>query len=272
MKWSVFLLCFILSNVLQAQNNKGSFKKGSFFFYWGYNREHYSKSDITFKGNDFDFKLSDVHASDRQSKFGADPYFKIDQITIPQYNYRVGYFLNHKYNISLGWDHMKYIMNQDQTVKINGYINNTGTIYDKQYNNENIVLSGDFLQFEHTDGLNYINVEFTRNDFLMNLHKNIEVNSYYGLGTGIVYPRTRSSLVNKGINDEWHVSGYGMSAKTGINILFFKHLFLSGEVKGGTLNLPSVLITSNKSEKGKHHFSFLQLAFSLGYRFKLGEK
>lgn len=269
MRYFIILSFFILNINLIAQQEKGSFKKGSFFLYWGYNREHYSKSDITFKGNDFNFKISDVHASDRQTKFGIDPYFKIDQITIPQYNYRVGYFFNHKYNISLGWDHMKYVMNQDQSVKINGYIHNTGTIYDKEYNNENIVLSGDFLQFEHTDGLNYINAELTRNDYLLNLHKNIELSSYYGLGTGIVYPRTRSSIVNKGINDEWHVSGYGLSAKTGINLLFFKHFFIAGEAKAGTLNLPSVLITSNSAEKGKHHFSFLQLAFSFGYRFML---
>ncbi len=272
MKFLTFLLFLNITTTLIAQPPKGSFKKGSFFFYWGYNKSFFNQSDIAFKGNNFDFTIYNVRASDRQSKFEFKEYFKYNKVTIPQYNYRVGYFVNNKYNISIGWDHMKYIVNQNQTVKINGYIANTGTAYDKQYNNEDIVLTADFLKFEHTDGLNYINTELTRNDYLLHLHKNLELSSYYGIGAGIVYPRTRSVVVNKGVNDEWHIAGYGISAKTGINLLFFKHLYLMGEVKAGTLNLPSVLITSNKTERGKQHFSFLQLAFSVGYRFELGKK
>lgn len=50
---------------------------------------------------------------------------------------------------------MKYVVSQDQTVKISGEIANSETIYDGKYSNDDIELLKDFLSFEHTDGLNY---------------------------------------------------------------------------------------------------------------------
>ena len=44
-------------------------------------------------------------------------------ITIPQTNYRIGYFFKEHYTISVGVDHMKYVMIADQKVQINGEIN-----------------------------------------------------------------------------------------------------------------------------------------------------
>jgi hypothetical protein len=87
----LFFLLFQFS--LHSQELK---HKGSFYFYWGYNREFYSKSDIRFTGKEYDFTLQNVHANDRQSKLDADPYLHLNQLTIPQYNYRLGYFINNK--------------------------------------------------------------------------------------------------------------------------------------------------------------------------------
>lgn len=36
-------------------------------------------------------------------------------MTIPQYNLRFGYYLNEKYQITLGVDHMKYVMKAFQS-------------------------------------------------------------------------------------------------------------------------------------------------------------
>ena len=52
--------------------------------------------------------------------------------------------------VSLGIDHMKYVMKNNQTVKINGEIN-TGGGFDGTYKNSEIVLTEEFLTFEHTD-------------------------------------------------------------------------------------------------------------------------
>ena len=50
--------------------------KGKFFAYWGWNWASYTNSDIRFKGEDYDFTLSEVRAQDRQTKFSFSNYFK----------------------------------------------------------------------------------------------------------------------------------------------------------------------------------------------------
>ena len=83
--------------------------KGKFYIFWGGNRESYSKSDIHFKGADYDFTIYDVTAHDKPKGWHLD-YLNPARMTIPQTNLRIGYFITNHYNISIGVDHMKYVM------------------------------------------------------------------------------------------------------------------------------------------------------------------
>ena len=88
----LFLTTF--SGFAQSQpdtETKGN--KGKLYIYWGWNRGAFSNSDITFRGTDYDFTLRDVVADDRQSKFDMKTYFVPGHATIPQYNFRIGYFI-----------------------------------------------------------------------------------------------------------------------------------------------------------------------------------
>ncbi len=226
---------------------KKASKKGDFYFYWGYNRGFYGNSNIHFKGTDYQFDLDKVTASDRQSPFNFDTYFNIQKLTIPQYNIRVGYFLNDKYSISLGVDHMKYVVDIDQTVKIRGKIANSGTYYDGTYNNENIVLADEFLTFEHTDGLNYVNSELRRYDQLFK-YKKVDLQFLEGLGAGLLIPRTNVQLLNNQRHDEFNLAGYGLNAVLGLKLNFFKHFFIQAELKEGFINMPNVKNTYNNAD------------------------
>ena len=146
--------------------------KGKFFVSWGGNRDSYTKSDLTFKGKDYNFTLDNVISHDKPKGWHVD-YINPAKMTIPQTNFRMGYFINDHYSIALGADHMKYVVTQDQTTNITGTIAG-GTPYDGVYNNDPIVLTEAFLRFEHTDGLNYVNTEFSRHDdisFLFKINK-----------------------------------------------------------------------------------------------------
>ncbi len=249
------------------QNNKGKF-----YVYWGWNRGTYSNSDIRFKGANYDFTLSDVTANDRPTKFGFDPYFRLDRITIPQTNYRIGYFFKENYTISIGVDHMKYVMNANQNVKINGTIN-TGSPYDKVYTNENITLVEDFLTFEHTDGLNYINVEVKRFDdfsYVFGLNtKNLQINLTEGVGVGMLFPKSNTKLLNNERYDEFHVAGWGASASVGINITFLKHFFIQSDVKAGYINMSDIRTTKNPADSASQSFTFIENTLVFGGRFRL---
>ncbi|MFN8153461.1 MAG: hypothetical protein U0Y08_04135 [Bacteroidia bacterium] len=251
-------------------------RKHQLYFYWGWNRGFYSHSDIQFTGDNYNFTLENVVAKDRQTPLAADPYLRVDQVTIPQTDLRLGFFINDHWEISLGDDHMKYVMVQNQKVKINGQISGTGTIYDGTYADDEIYLTNDFLMYEHTDGLNYLNAEIRRSDNIsrfLRLKPNafVQVYSMAGFGAGIIYPRTNCTLMQNQRHDEFHVAGYGFAPVAGVNFIFFRHILLQGELKGGFINLPDVQTTYNDADKAKQHFWFFETLFSLGATFKIGK-
>lgn len=245
--------------------------KGKIFISWGWNRAAYTTSDIHFKGEDYNFKLQKVIAKDRPTPFSIR-YFNPSKITIPQYNFRIGYFLNPKYSISFGFDHMKYVMQQNQRVNISGTIGGANAIHDGTYHNDPITLTNDFLQLEHTNGLNYLNLELRRMDNILDQKvlkvKNIDINVVEGIGAGLMYPKSDVKLMNYDRNDQWHVAGYGVNLIAGLNVTFFKHLFIQGEVKGGYINMPDVLTTNFKGDRASQHFFFAQANVNTGVIFK----
>ncbi|PCH89665.1 MAG: hypothetical protein COB88_00015, partial [Flavobacteriales bacterium] len=185
--------------------------KGNLFIHWGYNRSGYTTSDISFEGPGYDFELKNVAAKDRQSSFDLKTYFGPTTFTYPQYNFVVGYFINDGLSISLDVDHMKYVMINNQVSAISGFINKRSPEYDGVFENESIVLSPEFLSFEHTDGLNYENIELTR---YMNLwsgkNNNVAFSAHTGVAAGILIPRSSVRLLGEG-SDQFHLAGFGTS-------------------------------------------------------------
>ena len=268
---SILVLFLLLSISGFSQSRQSSYTKGSLYFYWGWNLDSYTRSDIHFKGEGYDFTLKDVAAADRQSPFEADVYLNPGTATIPQYNFRIGYFINDHYNISVGIDHMKYVMIQDQVVKISGHIDSAISYYGGDYHNENIQLKSDFLSYEHTDGLNYINAEIRRMDEVFHWRK-ISINLTEGIGAGILLPKTNAKLLENERHDEFHLSGFGVGAVAGLNITFFNHLYIQSEVKGGYINMPDVLTTASEKDKASQSFFFSQINILFGATFNLGNK
>ena len=272
LKISLFSLLLIgfLSPVYGQMVKDNYYRKGNFFIYWGWNRAAYTTSDIHFSGNDYDFTLENVVAKDRQSPFSAKLYFSPNTLSIPQYNLRIGYFFHDKYNISIGADHMKYVMEQFQTVKINGTIAN-GTSFDGTYNDSDIEMSEDFLKFEHTDGLNYENIEVRRFDVLFG-RKNFSFAANEGLGIGVLVPRTNTTLMNNERYDEFHLAGYGLSAVLSLNATFFKYFYVQMEWKGGFIHMPDIRTTMFKSDRASQHFLFSQYNVVFGGNFRIPSK
>ncbi|WP_370637621.1 hypothetical protein [Flavobacterium sp. K77] len=268
----------LAGNMVQAQDDikiqdkYTAHNKGKFFVSWGGNRETYSKSDVTFKGADYNFTLNNITAHDKPKGWHVD-YINPTKMTIPQTNLRLGYFINDHYSVALGVDHMKYVMTQGQTANISGTIA-AGTPFDGVYNNTPIELTEDFLMYEHTDGLNYVHTEVSRHDDISKLFKisdtdKIQVNLTEGIGAGMLYPKTNTTLLGKERHDDFHVSGYGASVKAGLNITFFKHFYIQGEIKGGYINMPDIRTTQSTEDSASQEFFFLQRIIAFGGIFKL---
>ena len=272
----ILVLLMVLTSfwsISQEDRKKDQFhRKGSFYFYWGWNKSAYTKSDITFTGDDYNFTLYDVVANDRQSPLSANIYLNPANITIPQYNMRIGYFFNDKYNISFGVDHMKYVMrsNQDpnlaQWATISGTIENSGTAYDGVYDNTPFQIKPDFLLFEHTDGLNYLNFELRRQDLLYN-YKVFNLNSILGAGAGALMPKTNATLLNNERHDAFHFAGFGTGVMVGLNFEFFNRFYIQTEAKVGYINMPDIRTTQFKADKAKQAFSYIEADILFGVNF-----
>lgn len=272
LSFCVFSQYIFSQETVETPEKYTAHNKGKFYIYWGGNRETYSKSDIRFKGDDYDFTLYDVEAHDKPKGWHVD-YVNPSRMTIPQTNFRIGYFISDHYNISIGLDHMKYVMFNDKRVKYSGYYPNEGNYLENPIDNE-LTLTEDFLLFEHTDGLNYINTEFSRVDdisswFNLPNTDKVQINATEGLGAGFIYPKTNTTLLGKERYDQFHLSGYGLSAKVGLNFTFFKYFFIQTEVKGGYINMSDIRTTKYTADSASQDFWFLQSIFTVGGIFRI---
>ncbi|MEM0576826.1 hypothetical protein [Flavobacterium polysaccharolyticum] len=283
MKNSFYLfVLFLTTTIAFAQENTPvrytAHNKGKFFISWGGNRESYSKSDVTFTGKDYRFTVADMRAHDKPKGWHVD-YINPTKMTIPQTNLRLGYFFSDHYSVAIGVDHMKYVMTQDQTANVTGTINlpasDPGSVFNGTYNKTPVNFTDEqFLTYEHTDGLNYINTEVSRHDDISKLFKigntdKIQVNLTEGIGFGVLYPKTNTKLLGKERHDDFHVSGFGTSLKAGVNITFFKYFYIQGELKGGYINMNDIRTTMSPDDKASQDFFFFQRILAVGGKFRI---
>lgn len=273
LSFCVFSQYTFSQEIVEAPEKYTAHNKGKFYIFWGGNRANYTKSDIRFVGKDYDFTIYDVEAHDKPKGWHID-YINPSRVTIPQTNFRMGYFISDHYNISIGFDHMKYIMYNDKRVHYSGYYPNAGS-YNENPTADELTLDEDFLLFEHTDGLNYVNAEFSRVDDISKLFSKtlntdkFQINITEGLGGGFIYPKTNTTLLDKERYDQFHVAGFGLSAKAGLNLTFFKYFFIQAELKGGYIEMNDIRTTQSKDDHAEQNFWFLQRTIAVGGIFRI---
>jgi len=251
--------------------------KGKIFISWGGNRENYSTSDIHFKGADYDFTIKDATAHDKPKGWHID-YINPSRMTIPQTNFKLGYFISDHYTVALGVDHMKYVMDRNRSRNVNGFIDlpitEAGSEFNQTFSGAPYLVSEDFLKFEHTDGLNFVYVELGRQDDISSLFSLtntdvFQVNINAGVAVGGLYPKTNTTLLKKERHDDFHVSGYGAAVKAGLNLTAFKYFFVQLDLKGGYIDMNAIRTTQDTADSASQHFFFLERIISFGGIFRL---
>lgn len=234
---------------------------------WGWNRSNYSNSDIHFYGKDHDFTINNVVATDIQTEASLGNivgiYLRPSEVTIPQTNMRLAYQLSPNSAIALNLDHMKYVMLADQVVPITGTIGNT--VYPP---GSTRVMDVNFLNFEHTDGLNIVSLEYEKQMPLDWFGPRIPARAFALGGLGFVLPKTNATLnmLGRARNDEFHMSGYSLGAGAGLELDLYKNFFTRGTYKFGYVNLPDV-VTSSQGDKASHKFTYNEFSITFGWRF-----
>lgn len=251
-------------------------KQGTLFFYWGYNRSFYTKSDIRFQGNGYDFMMGGARAHDNPEKLSWN-YLNPAKITIPQFNIRMGYYIKNNWVLSLGYDHMKYIFADRNHVRLNGYIepglDNVSNL-SGEYNDAEIVTDREEFHYENSDGLNYIRVELARS------YQWYETRSgWFGLSTTVGLSAGTLLSFNDfrfaGQNDKRTISlsGYGLSAHLGLRFEFFQHLFLQANYGGGFMHQVGVKTRPNDAAaRASQKFGFMEMNAVIGALFYIKQK
>nr|MBA3971987.1 hypothetical protein [Bacteroidota bacterium] len=178
-------------------------------------------------------------------------------LTIPQYVYRLGYFFNDKYGIEINFDHVKYVMNDYQTLRVKG------TIHGKYIDKDTTISPVDFLRFEHTDGANFLMLNFMRRLQLFQSKNNKHKLSAIGkIGGGIVIPRTDVTLFGNRVDNRFHIAGYCAGTEVGIRYEAYKYFFMEYTGKGVFANYTKVLTVG--SGEAHHYFWTFENILVLG--------
>ena len=263
------LLMVWACNSKEALAQKHLPQKGQFFVYWGYNRAWFADSDIHVYGEGYDFTAYQLKAKDRPSPVSLD-YINPATLSIPQFNFRLGYQISDRFSISVGTDHMKYVVVQDQIANVSGIIEpDFSEKYQGTYLNTPQKITKDFLRYEHTNGLNYITVEGEYLQPIVHFAKRKgKISWNFGLGGFVLLPKSDIQVATKGADNRYHVAGYAISGKTGPRIDYGR-FFLSSELKPGYATMPDILINNDAIDRASQNIAFLQYYIVLGYKFRL---
>jgi len=260
------LLLFILITSHSIGQKNNNLLKGM-YIQWGYNTEWYTKSNIQVTmGNGNKFILHNAKAHDKRD-FDAI-LKKPAEISIPQYNYRIGFYLNntHSKALEINFDHAKYVVSDNQVVRVTGIID--GQVVDA----DSILNDQRFLHIEHTDGANWLHINYVRQQTLLNTTKTKRplINAIYKIGAGINIPRTDFTWRGDRLNNNFHVAGYNFSAEGGARLYMTKRLFLECTAKTGFVKYVNALAntTQIKNSSIKHHFGYFELISLIGYDIK----
>jgi len=246
-------------------------RKGRIYLYWGYNRSSYSRSKIQFTGDDYDMTFTDIEATDRPSKVQADTYLSPDYFTVPQFNIRAGYFINDRMSISIGTDHMKYIMKGNQLKQGTGFIDTVGgTRVD--FDKEQMLIGNDFVYLEHSDGFNYASIDLDYNlPLWISPSKKFYADAFGGFGLGVTVPKTMVIINGEKLDNYWHISGGGLNLKAGGRFTFYTNFFVECAMKTGYVWMPNILTTGIGSAQAKQNLGWFEVYMSVGFSVPLSK-
>jgi hypothetical protein len=197
-------------------------KRGALYFSWGYNQEWYTTSNVHIEqkslGNSYDF--TQVRATDHK---GWNDGILNKALTIPQYNYRLGYYFNEKQDlgVELNFDHTKYIIADGQTIQINGTMANTPV-------NQSVVFSqANGFYYYLNNGANFFLFNFVKRLGLYNSKdNNLKIDLVGKVGIGPVIPHVQNSFFGHANLPHFQLGGWNTGVESVLRFTIMKYGFI----------------------------------------------
>ncbi len=240
----------------QAETKK-KHKTGSVYFSWGYNQEWYTRSTVHVKqdklGNDYE--LVDVKGHDHMG-WNNKSIFR-QALTIPQYNYRLGYYFNEKQDmaIELNFDHTKFII-ADQILRVKGRLNGNPVDSNINFNEAN-----GFYYFLN-NGANFFLFNFVKRFGLYNKH-NVAVDFLGKAGVGPVIPHVENKLFGVANEPHFQFGGWNTGIETALKVTIMQYGYLELSQKVDYARYSGLKMAADGT--GKQSFGTYELIFSAGF-------
>jgi hypothetical protein len=219
----VFIILSLLVSVLSVQSQEKKIKpkrKTEIYFSWGYNKEWYTNSTVKVMqmqlGNDY--KIKNISAHDH---IGWDQGIFSIPLSIPQYNYRIGFY-NNKKNIGfeINFDHTKYIIS-DQNAHIVGTLNYRQVDTTVRFNDTN------GFHYYLNNGANFLLFNVVKKWHLKETKdEKIKLDLLGKAGIGPVIPHVENLLFGRENNPHFQIGGWNVGAEAALRATFYKSVFL----------------------------------------------
>lgn len=193
-------------------------------------------------------------------------WWYVDRLTIPQYDLTAGYFFNNKYGlgVEVGWNHLKYVVTDWQTIHIKGQIH--GTPIDKVE-----PLNPDTVHIQHTNGNNYLLLSLVKRQNIL-LRQGIQVTAIAKVGIGPMISYTIDTILGDHDPGYFHYHGMVGAVSAGVRASFLKHFFVQTDMQGAFANYTNTKLGHEHLGIARHHFYSLQWTWEAGMVFPVGRK
>jgi hypothetical protein len=248
-------LAILISYSVSAQSPQTS-KKGDLYLSWGYNTEWYTNSELQISqpGLNNNYTFTDVKGHDRK---GWDQQLFSKPISVPQYNYRLGYFFNEERGLAfeINFDHTKFIFS-DGPSRIKGTLNGIPVDKTIDFNGPN-----GFYYFLN-NGANFLLFNIVKRWKIVNPSSgNFRLDLLGKAGIGPVIPHVQNSFFGHDNKPHFQLGGWNTGLEVAIKATFFKHVFIEYTNKLDYARYSGLRIYEGTA---KHAFGTYEMILNLG--------
>jgi hypothetical protein len=245
-----------------AQEKKKKHFIKEVYFSWGYNTEWYTGSSVHVSqpslGNDYTFK--NIKGHDHR---GWDEGLLQKALTIPQYNYRLGFVLDEEkgWGFEINFDHTKFIF-ADQNAHVKGTLNHRQVDTSVAFNAAN------GFYYYLNNGANFLLFNIVKTwHFLPLSSKNVKLDLLAKGGIGPVIPHVDNSFFGQNNKPGFQLGGWNLGAEGCIRATFFKYVYLEYSNKLDYARYSGLHVYEGKARQA---FGCYEMILSLGIRLHTG--
>jgi hypothetical protein len=254
----------LLPFIANAQEKKKE-RKGELYFSWGYNKEWYTNSNVKVNQAPLNnnYTLNSVRSKDHP---GWDEGLLSIPLSIPQYNYRLGYFFNKKKGLAfeINFDHTKHLIRDGQNIRI------TGTLGGRQVDSTIQFSEGNGFYYYLNNGANFLLFNIVKRwNWQQSKSGNFKLDALCKAGIGPLVPHVQNSLFGKANDPGFQIGGWNMGVEAALRATFHKHYFLEFSNKIDYARYSGLKVYQGTA---KQAFGTYELILSLGFTIDAGKK